>query len=133
MIRVFTSKSQRIGEIGEELACMFLVKQGFVILEKNYTKKFGEIDVIAQKSNTLHFIEVKSVSRENLDDVSGETGYRPEDNMHPKKMERFNRTVQYYLMEKNVSDETYYQIDLALVYIKHKTKQGRVKILENII
>jgi len=47
----FTSNSQRIGELGEGVACEFLVRHGYSILERNYTKKWGEIDIIAQKGD----------------------------------------------------------------------------------
>ena len=136
----FTSKTQKTGEVGEKLAKKFLIKRGFKVLETNYTKKFGEIDIVAKEDRVYHFIEVKSVSCDlsaqagNLKLVTQETlSVRPEENMHPKKIEKFVRTVQYYLVEKGVSDETPYQIDLALVYIDKVKKQGRVSLMENII
>ncbi len=113
---------------------MFLVKHGFQILETNYTKKCGEIDIVAKKGKDLHFIEVKSVSRVTLDDVSSETsGFRPEENMHPKKIERFVRTVDYYLMEKNIPDTIEYQVDLALVYIDPIKRVGKVVLMEQVV
>ncbi len=133
-MKQFTSKTQKLGEIGEKLAVMFLMKHGFQVLETNYTKKCGEIDIVAQKGKNLHFIEVKSVSRVTLDDVSSETsGYRPEENMHPKKVERFVRTADYYLMEKNVPDTIEYQIDLALVYINPIKRAGKVVLMEQVV
>lgn len=133
-MKTFTSKTQKIGEIGEKLAVMFLMKHGFQVLETNYTKKCGEIDIVAQKGKDLHFIEVKSVSRVTLDDVSSETsGFRPEENMHPHKIERFVRTVDYYLMEKNVPDTVEYQVDLALVYIDPIKRAGKVILMEQVV
>lgn len=133
-MKQFTSKTQKIGEIGEKLALMFLVKHGFQVLETNYTKKCGEIDIVAQKGKNLRFIEVKSVSRTNLDDVTRETaGFRPEENMHPHKISRFTKTVEYYLMEKNVPDTIEYQIDLALVYIDPIRKAGKVILMEQVV
>ena len=49
----FTSKSQKIGKIGEDIAAKFLMKHGFSVLDRNYTKKWGEIDIIAQKEEKL--------------------------------------------------------------------------------
>lgn len=63
MPKVFTSKTQKIGEIGESIAVKFLMKQGFKVIERNYTKKCGEIDIIALKQDKIYFIEVKSVSK----------------------------------------------------------------------
>ncbi len=136
-MRTFTSKTQKIGEIGEKLAKMFLVKHGFEVLESNYTVKMGEIDIVAKKGDIWHFVEVKSVTREiytEKDDFlifADRNPYRPEENMHPKKIERFTRSVEHYLMKNNLEVE--HQIDLALVYIDQAKKMGKVKLLENIV
>lgn len=132
-MKTFTSKTQKIGQIGEKLAVMFLVKHGFTIIEQNYTLKLGEIDIVAKKAKTWHFVEVKSVSRENLQNVTHESsGFRPEENMHPMKIRKFVRTVEYYMMAKNLTDVDF-QIDLALVYISETEKAGKVKLMENIV
>ncbi len=132
-MKTFTSKTQKIGEIGEKLARMFLMKHGYSLVESNYTQKFGEIDIVAKKGGIWHFVEVKSVSRVTLDDVSSETGgFRPEENMHPKKIERFTKAVQYYLMTHNL-DDVDYQIDLALVYINTASKQGKVVLMQSVV
>lgn len=142
MPKVFTSKTQKIGEIGEKIAEMFLVKHGFTVVERNYTRKWGEIDIICKKDGTVHFIEVKSVSRsldpqppENLNNsVSHETDlFRPEENMHYTKIQRLHRTIETYLIEKHVTHETPWQIDLACVYLDHVRKKGKVKLIQNII
>lgn len=49
------------GKKGEELACEFLIKKGYKILEKNkHFSHFCEIDIIALDKNTLVFCEVKT-------------------------------------------------------------------------
>jgi len=53
---------QRIGQIGEDCAVKYLENRGYKILERNYRKKYGEIDIIALKDSILHFVEVKSKS-----------------------------------------------------------------------
>src|SRR3989344_3418362 len=111
----FTSNSQKIGEIGEDVACKFLMKHGFSILERNYTKKWGEIDVIAEKWNKRYFIEVKSKSVSDLGFVSDETN-RPEENMHIWKMKRLRRVVETYLISKRLGS-IHWQFDLMIVYL----------------
>ena len=135
MPKIFTSEKQKVGEIGENVAVTFLVKQGFRVLDRNYTKKWGEIDIVAQKDNNLYFIEVKSVSRENLDIVSEKMGdgYRAEDNMHPWKMQRFARTIQTYLLDKDVDDDIDWQVDLLVVYLDLKNNKSKVKVVSDII
>jgi|WetSurMetagenome_2_1015567.scaffolds.fasta_scaffold358166_1 putative endonuclease len=135
MPKVFTSETQKIGEIGENIATKFLMKHGFSVLERNYTKKWGEIDIITQKDNKLHFIEVKSVSRETFKDVNRETldNYHPEDNMHPWKLKRMSRTIQTYLLNKKIDEEKEWQVDLLVVFLDIKNKKARVKVVEDII
>ena len=134
-VKRFTSKTQQIGETGENLACLKIKKLGFTILERNYTKQGGEIDIVAKKSNSIHFIEVKAVSCENLASVTHGTysGYRPEENLSFHKFIKISKTIDLYLLENNVSDETSWQVDLATVYIDTNKKQGIVKLIENII
>ena len=135
MPKVFTSASQKTGEMGENIAVRFLMKQGYSILERNYTKKWGEIDIIAEKEGKLHFVEVKSVSRETLDEVTPETldQYHPEDNMHPWKLKRLARTIQTYLLSEKVPEEKEWQVDLLVVFLALKDKKARVKIVSDII
>ena len=47
------------GKEAEDKASSFLEANGYIILDKNFHSKFGEIDIIAQKENILHFCEVK--------------------------------------------------------------------------
>ncbi|MBP6060510.1 MAG: YraN family protein [Candidatus Pacebacteria bacterium] len=134
MPKVFTSEKQKIGEIGESEAVAFLVKQGFRILDRNYTKKWGEIDVVAEKGDKVYFIEVKSVSRDRLDNVSyGTDEYRPEDNMHPWKLQRMSRTIQTYLLSKNIPDEKEWQVDLLVVYLDLNNNKSLIKVVSDII
>ena len=124
------------GALGESIACKYLVKRGFVIIERNYWQKCGEIDIIAKNKGVIHFIEVKSVSREiNTDKVTHETLdiYRPEDNLHKWKQERLAKTIQVYLAEKGVSDETDWQFDVITVYFDEKRLISKVYMLENVI
>jgi putative endonuclease len=134
MPKVFTSQKQKIGEIGENIACRFLVKHGFSVLDRNYTKKWGEIDIVAEKGGRLHFIEVKSVKRD-LSIVSRGTldEYKPEDNMHPWKLKRLSRTIQTYLVSKKVPEEKEWQVDLAVVFLDLKDKKAKVKLVNDII
>ncbi len=136
MPKVFTSETQKTGEIGENIATKFLVKHGFSILDRNYTKKWGEIDIVAEKENKLYFIEVKSVtSFGGTQDVPRETyeDSRPEDNMHPWKLKRLSRTIQTYLMSNRKHEEKEWQVDLLVVFIDIKNKKSRIRILSDII
>ncbi len=135
MPKVFTSETQKIGEIGENMAVKFLMKHGFSILDRNYTRKWGELDIVAEKEKRLYFIEVKSVSKSDLNRVSRETldNYKPEDNMHPWKLKRMSRTIQTYLLNKKIDDEKEWQVDLLVVFLDIRNKKVRIKVVSDII
>lgn len=126
------TQKRKIGDLGEDVASKCLEKRGYVVLGRNYLKPWGEIDIIAQKERKLHFVEVKTVSREAKEDVTRGT-VRPEENMHKKKVMRLNRAIQTYLLEKKVAQNIEWQIDLACVYLDFSTHRARVELLENII
>jgi putative endonuclease len=136
----FISKSQKIGKLGEDIAAKFLMKHDFLIVDRNYTKKWGEIDIVAEKEDILYFIEVKSISRslaalpDNNSDVVGaaENFFRPEENMHPWKRRRLARVVETYLISHRIGNKRW-QFDLLLVSIDKEHKKARVKTIENII
>jgi putative endonuclease len=130
MPKVFTSKSQRTGERGEQIAVKYLENNGFSILERNYTKKWGEIDIIALKGNKVHFIEVKSKTVFDFKPLKADS-YRPEDGMHPWKIQRLKRTLQTYLLERNVLGE--WQFDLITVYLNDERREAMVKMLDDIV
>ena len=126
-MKKFTSKTQKTGELGETIACKYLISHGFKILERNFTRKWGEIDIVAQKNEekgrVTHFIEVKSVSHE--------TGqFRPEDQMHHWKQKRLMRVIQTYL-ELHETDD--WQFDVICVYLDFNKRQARVKVLGDVI
>jgi putative endonuclease len=131
-----------IGKIGEELAERFLVKHGFTIKARNYLKKWGEIDIIAEKDNRIHFIEVKSASyrsrsesknaSETTDHVTHETSHRPEEKVHAVKLKRLSRAIETYILENNFTDREI-QIDVITVKIDSVAKRAKVDIIENVI
>jgi len=110
------TEKQKIGELGENIACKFLMKHGHEILDRNYRKKWGEIDIVAQK-------EVKTVSRE--------TEHMPEENVHPWKRKRLARAIQTYLLEKE--SETEWQIDIMAVFLDFNSKKPKLRITKNVI
>jgi len=152
------SEKRRIGNIGEDLAEKFLVKRGYKIIERNYLKKFGELDIIAASENIRHFVEVKSiVSHENNYEsvsrivsqnsftinnfeieVSQETNddencYLPEDNVNYHKQKRILRTIETYILERNFSDDQEWQIDVITVKIDFSHRKAIIKHIENVI
>lgn len=125
-------KGHNIGQIGENLACLWLNKKGFTIIDRNYWKKWGEIDIVAQKGSDLRFVEVKTVSRNS---VPRETeDYEPEDNMHSWKRQRLRRVIETYLLEKRIDDEKIdWQVDVLSVYVDREGNELKTDWLEDVV
>ena len=124
------TENRKLGDVGENVACVFLGKHGFRILERNYLKKWGELDIVVRKEGIVHFIEVKSVSRPS-GLLASTTGYRAEENMHPWKLKRLHRAIQTYLLEKKIDAD--WQLDLAIVKIDEQKRTASVEMLWNIV
>jgi putative endonuclease len=116
-----------LGDLGEGVAARYLAGKGFEIIERNYLRPWGEIDIVATKAKKLYFIEVKTVTRE----PGQRTGFRPEENMHAGKIQRLQRAIQTYLAQKR-SHDAEWQLDLACVYLDLQRKRARVDMIENV-
>ena len=129
-----TSKPSRkeIGRLGEAVAAKFLESKGFKILELNYWRPWGEIDIVAEKGDVVRFVEVKTVSRESLGDFSREkTGYRPEEQVHEFKLQKVGRTAEMYMAEKDDSRD--FQIDVVGVHLNVATRKAQCSLLEQVL
>jgi putative endonuclease len=131
-------KKNQVGAYGEQIAVNYLKNKGFLILDTNYLKKWGEIDIVARETigNTkiIRFVEVKTVSYETkaaLDFAVTYETWSPEDNVHYKKIQRLNRAIESWLLENDC--ELDWQIDIAAVRIVTREKFASVKYLPNVI
>lgn len=122
------SKNREKGNIAEELACKYIEKQGYIILERNYLRKWGEIDIICLKDEKLHFFEVKSTFTANISN-----GHKPEDNVHNLKVKRLKRIIQTYLNENKINTEQIFEFHIAIVQINRMKGETNIEILKNII
>lgn len=86
-------KTKGIGDFYEEKAEVFLLKKGFLILEKNYRYKRYEIDLITKDCDVLVFVEVKFRK-------SSFYG-QPEDFVDHKKIERLQIAAENYMLEED--------------------------------
>jgi putative endonuclease len=117
------TKKKKIGNLGEELASIFLVQKKHKIIERNWEKaKIGEIDIVSKLDGIYYFVEVKTTQN-----LSGE--YSPLEHLDSKKMKKFSRIVNHYLIEKNLIDAEY-KISAALVYLNSETKKAKINFIE---
>lgn len=116
------------GKLGEGITVRFLKKKGFEILETNLLEKYGELDIIAQKGDIIHFIEVKSTTGA----VSHETEYRLEERVGKEKRFRIMKVIETYLANRYTSDPEW-MFDIASVYINKEKRVGKVFFHEDFI
>jgi len=119
---------KEIGRIGEEIASKFLERKGFVIIERNFRKPWGEIDIIAEKDRIVRFVEAKTVSRESSSDFSREMDYRPEEMVTNSKLRKLARTAALYMEQKK--DKKEYQIDVVGVILDKIRRTARCRLFE---
>jgi len=134
------TEKRKLGDIGENIACDYLEKHGFEILDRNYLRKWGELDIVAKKKGIIRFVEIKSVSCENLprgglgnvSHVTSKDFYRPEENVHPWKLKRLARAMQTYMLEKHL-DDVEFQLDIITVKIDQTHHKAQIEMIENVV
>ncbi|HUO75881.1 MAG TPA: YraN family protein [Candidatus Paceibacterota bacterium] len=104
----------QFGLDAEGLVSDMLVGQGFRILDRNWRRPWGELDVVALKDAVIHFVEVKA-SRRHVD------GFAPELRADWRKMAKVRRTARTWLTANHCSPDTEWQIDVASVIMREDT------------
>ncbi len=125
------------GRLGEDIATKFLVKRGFKIIERNHWRKWGEIDIVAcATSGIVHFVEVKSTSKDytcnssRCSEHAQFDDWQPEEMLHNNKIKRLKRVIQTYIMENNVDEWVF---DVMIVYLNKRTRMAKCKYIKDII
>ena len=108
-----------LGKLGEELAENYLTKNGYTILETNWTFQKAEIDIIAQKANILAIVEVKTRS-------SIDFGL-PQDFVKPKKIQLLVKAVNEYVVSRDL-DVT---VRFDIIAINKEGKDFNVEHIED--
>ncbi len=85
----------RIGRLGEAVAAEFLLKKGYRIVDRNFSCRLGEIDLIAEQAEYLVFVEVKSRSY-------SPSMINPLISITQKKQYTLRRLGELYLMQRNI-------------------------------
>jgi putative endonuclease len=130
----FDNKHLKTGQVGELLVVDYLKKEGFKVLDRNYSKPFGEIDIVAERRGNIHFVEVKTMTRDIFYVNRGTSDdYEPEDKMHLWKRQRLSRAILVYLNEKGIGEDSDWQCDLYRDYVDQDYKLIKIEVLEDVI
>ena len=114
-----------LGFFAEQLATEFLERKNYKILDRNYRKKWGEIDVIAEKGSVLFFVEVKA-SKESI------PGFEPELRVNHKKLLRIDRAARTYLAQHKLMTDQKWQIDIIAISFDKNRGVARIKHFKNV-
>ena len=140
--------TRKIGDLGESIACKYLKNKGFSIIERNYSRKWGEIDIVARgtsqpfnnedvshgTSERIHFVEVKSVSYETksmLDWAVTHETWRPEELVHSFKLNQIRKALETWVAEHHWLGDV--QVDVIAVRMVSREKYATVKYIPNVI
>lgn len=111
-----------LGKQGEEIAVSYLKKHGYKIIETNFSCKFGEIDIIAEKDDTICFVEVKTRTNESFGS--------PVEAITPFKMKHIIKSVQYYILKRHLEDK---EVRLDVLEVEMMNGRANVNQIENAI
>ena len=126
------------GDQGEKIAKEYLEKRGYKIIDQNYSKRWGEIDLIAETprldseskraEKELVFVEIKT--RETGNNPSA---FLPEDSVNYFKQQKIIKTAQTFLYENKYSDETSWRIDVIAIEIDKNSRKAKIRHLKNAV
>lgn len=91
-----TFQTIHVGKTGEKLAVKYLLENNFRIMECNYHTKYGEIDIVAQKNNIFHFVEVKTR-------IGIEKG-KPYEAVNSKKLQHLKTASELYVLKNKLKN-----------------------------
>lgn len=115
------NEKQKLGKYGEDLACKYLEKNNYKIIERNFSCYQGEIDIIAfdENNNELVFFEIKT---------RRDFSYGiPAESVNKKKQLHIKNTIKYYIYLRKIED-TYIRIDIIeIVLWKNRYKLNHLK------
>lgn len=98
--------AKSLGTIGEDIATEYLRQEGYRILDRNYKRPWGEIDIITKKERDIIFFEVKTLKK-----IQGNS-FLPEENIHFSKKSVLIRTAKIYLSERRYPENQNWWIDI---------------------
>ena len=88
--------SRSVGGEAERRAAQYLETQGFKVIERNFTCRLGEIDLVCEEGATLVFVEVRSRKWSRYG--------HPEESISREKKRRIANTARLYLLERKLGE-----------------------------
>lgn len=121
------SEKRKFGNLGEKIAEKYLISKGYAIIEKNYLKPWGEIDLVTRNKGMLVFCEIKTREAKHVEH------YLAESSVNRLKIKKLQKICENYLMERRLPHSQKWQIDVLAVAIDKEKKKARVKHFQNAV
>lgn len=118
------STQNRIGKIGEQFACDYLIQRGYEILYRNVYSEHGEIDIVARKDGGLHFIGVKTRRTQRF-------GY-PEEAVDAGKQQHMINSALFF-MQAHPELDANWQLDVIAVRLDSTNRLLEIRMIENAV
>lgn len=125
--------TKKTGDLGEQIAQKYLLEHGFTIIEANYWRKWGEIDIVAKRDTVVHFIEVKTVSyetKEKLEYAITSKSWRSEEQVTDRKLHQIGKAIQTWIPENKYEGD--FIIDVVAVRIVPQETYAVVNFIEDV-
>jgi len=117
------TETRNLFHTGEDLAANYLMQKGFIILERNYRIRGGEIDIIAQNKDTLIFVEVKTRKKHSMKMTLM--------NISPTKQKRISLTAERYINQYPENVKLNIRFDIIIVFFYYEDNTYSIKHLED--
>lgn len=118
--------SKELGFLAENIAARHLIGKGYEVIERNYRRPWGEVDVIAKDGNVVVFVEVKANSRRFTGD------FEPELRVDHWKVAKIVRTAQLYLGDGPGASDIEWRVDVISVTFDELAKKAKIRHFKNI-
>lgn len=109
--------NKNIGYYGEDIASNYLYSKDYTILQRNYSNRFGEIDIICLKNDILCFVEVKS--RYNIKFGKGI------ESISKNKIQNIKKLTKYFLLNNKFNDY-FIRFDIIEIYLNYKDNNTKI-------
>lgn len=118
--------TKELGYFAENIATRHLASKGYEIIEQNYRKPWGEIDIIAKLDGAIIFVEVKA----NRQEFIGE--FEPEARVDSKKIAKITKTAALYLEYELKEPDIGWQVDIVSITFDKLNQKAKIKHFKNI-
>ena len=114
-----------LGYFAEHYVAQYLEAKGYEIMDLNFRKPWGEIDIVVQKEGILVFVEVKASKQ-------ATAGFEPELRAGSDKMRKVVRTARTYLAYSKYPPDKEWQVDIVSLTFDKDRGVAQIKHFKNV-